>query len=131
MRPSSLRTAEHGEHRALADVLDRTEPEPDAFVDDGERELARVDVRRQDGHAELAALPEVHRELLGVGGLDREERGDEVARVVGLEPRRLIRQQRVGRRVRLVEAVPGEVLHQVENLGGLLLVDAVGLGAAP
>ena len=89
-------------------------------------QLARVDVGRQDRDAELAALAEVHRQLVGVLRLDREQRRHEVPRVVRLEIRRLVREQRVGRRVRLVEAVAGEELHQVEDLGRLLLGDAVG-----
>ncbi len=124
-----LANGEHRQHRALPHVLDGAQTETHAIVDDRERQLAGVDVGRQDRHAELAALAEIHRQLFGVGRLDGQERGDEVPRVVGLEPRRLIRQQRVGRRMRLVEAVAGEEFHQIEDLGGLLLADFVGLGA--
>ena len=46
-----------------------------------------------------------------------------------LEPCRLIRHQRIGRRVRLVEAVTGEFLHQVEDIAGNLFVDALLRGA--
>ena len=129
MRPQLLANGEHRQHRALAHVLDGAETETHAVVDDRERQLAGVDVGRQDRHAELAALAEIHRQLVGVRRLDRQQRRDEVPRVVGLEIRRLIREQRVGRRVRLVEAVAGEELHQIEDLGGLLLADVVGLGA--
>ena len=50
-------------------------------------------------------------------------------RIVSLQIRRDERQVRVGGRVRLVEAVAGELLHQVEDFFGLLRRMAVGLGA--
>ncbi len=118
----------HGENRldgAFADVLHGAQPEAHAVLRDRERQLAAVDVGLQDGNAELAALAEVHRELVGVRRFDGQQRRHEVPRKVGLQVRGLVGHPRVGRRVRLVEAVPGEELHQVENLGGLLLVDAV------
>ena len=39
--------------------------------------------------------------------------------MVCLQPRGLVRQKRVGRGVRLVESVPRELLHQVEDVRGL------------
>ena len=48
----------------------------------------------------------------------RHERG----RIVRLEPGGLVGDQRIGRGVRLVEAVAGELLHQVENVAGLISV---------
>ena len=96
-----------------------------------EVQLALVDVGRQHRDAAIAALGEVHRELVGVLRFDRQQRRGEVPRIVRLEIRGLIREERVGRRVRLVEAVPGEVLHQLEDLGRLLLVDALGARALP
>ena len=83
------------------------------------------------GIAAIAALGQVHRELVGVLRLDRQQRRGEVPRVVRLEIRGLIGQERVGRRMRLVEAVPGEVLHQVEDLRGLLFIDALGAARPP
>ena len=46
-----------------------------------------------------------------------------------LDPAGVIGQQRIGGGVRLVEAVAGELLHQVEDLVGLVLVDALLRGA--
>ena len=46
-------------------------------------------------------------------------------RVVGFQVPGLIRDPRIRRRVRFVEAVPGEELHQIEDLLRLLLADAV------
>ena len=49
--------------------------------------------------------------------------------IVRLQIRRLIREQRVGRRVRLRKAVAGEVLDELEDLRRLLLRDVVRLAA--
>ena len=121
-----LAHVEHRQDRPLADVLHRAQAEADALLLDGEGQLARVDVGRQDRNAEIAALAEIHRQLVGVGRFDGQQRRHEVPREVRLEIAGLVGDPGVGRRMRLVEAVAGEELHQVENLGGLLLVDAVG-----
>ena len=42
--------------------------------------------------------------------------------IVGLEPGGVIREQRVGGGVRLVEAIAGELLHEIEDLSGGLFV---------
>ena len=47
-----------------------------------------------------------------------EERGHELDRVVGLEPGGVVGEQGVGGGVRLVEAVAGELGHEVEDLAG-------------
>src|SRR3546814_1148351 len=52
--------------------------------------------------------------------------GEELDRVVGLEVGGLVGDQCVARGVRLVEAVAGELVDQVEDIGGALLVDALG-----
>ena len=54
-------------------------------------------------------------------GFDGEQRRREVPRVVGLQVGGLVREVGIGRRVRLVEAVAGEVFHQLEDVHGLLL----------
>ncbi len=75
------------------------------------------------GDAAIAALADVQRELVGVGGFDGQQRRREMARVVGLEVGGLIRELGVSGRMRLVEAVTGEVLDQIEDLRRLLLAD--------
>ena len=50
-----------------------------------------------------------------------QQRGHELDRIVRLEIGRVIREQRVGGGVRLVEAVAGELLHQVEDACRLVL----------
>ncbi len=73
----------------------------------------------------LARVLEQHLELVGVVHFDRHVGAVELGRVVHLQPRRVVRQQRVGGGVRLVEAVARELLHQVEDLVGLGCRDAV------
>ena len=119
-----LADGQNRQDRPFADVLDRAQPEAHALLGSTVKASSlAVDVRRQDRHAELAALPEIHRELVGVRRFDRQQRRHEVPRVVRLQIRRLVGDPGVGRRVRLVEAVAGEELHQVEDLRGLLLAD--------
>ena len=50
----------------------------------------------------------------------RQQRSHELDRIVRLQIRRVIGQQRIGGRVRFVESVSGELRHQVENLFNLL-----------
>ncbi len=54
-----------------------------------------------------------------------EDRGGELGRVVGAQPRARVAHHREARRVRLVEAVGGEALELPEDLGGDLVLDAV------
>ena len=92
--------------RALAEALDRGQPEPDSMARlDGEMQLALVDVRRQHGNRAIAALGEIHGELVGVLRLDGQERGGKVPRVVRLEICGLVGEEGVGGGMRLVEAV--------------------------
>ena len=124
IRPCALRTASSDSIAPSPTFLMAVRPKRTPCRRHREPQLALVDVRRQHRDAAVAALAEVQRELVGVLRLDRQQRRREVPRVVRLQVRRLIREERVRRRVRLVEAVPGEVLHQVEDVRGLLLVDA-------
>ena len=54
--------------------------------------------------------------------------GHKFSRMVRLEPRRLIRHNRIGRRVRFVKPVVGEFLKQGKDLFGLFLINAVFFG---
>ena len=101
--------------RALADVLDRQQPEADRVALDGELEVAGVDVRRPDLDAHAAALGDRGGDLL----LVRTERGQHgrhvIDRVVRLEVGGLVGDQAVARGVRLVEAVALERLERRED----------------
>ena len=106
---------------ALADVLDRQQPEPDRLALDGEPEAGAMDVGRRDLDPEAPALGDRRGDLLGVVAERRQHRGHVLDGVVGLEVRRLVRDQAVAGGVRLVEAVALERLegleHGVDDLG--------------
>ncbi len=97
---------------------------------DAEDGLGRVDVGRQQPDAETAELLAEAVELVRVGEVEGHRRGEELQRIVGLEVGRLIGDQRVGGRVRLVEAVSGELADQLEDLARLRLGHAARDGAA-
>ena len=101
--------------RALPDVLDREQPEPDRVALDGELEVAGVDVRREDRDAEPAALGDGGRDLLLVRAERRQDAGHVLDGVVGLQVGRLVGDEAVAGRVGLVEAVPLEGLEGLEH----------------
>src|SRR4029453_15498817 len=114
--------------RFAADAAYGTETEADrthaVLVGLGEHSevlAALVDVGRQHANAALTALGDVLERLVGVAPLHRQEPGHELFRIVRLQVGGLERDQRVRRRVRLVEAVHGEGLHLIEDLPRLAL----------
>ena len=57
------------------------------------------------------------------------KRGHEFDRIVRFEPGGLVREKRVGTRMRFVETVPGEFFHQVENVDGFFLRNLIFVAA--
>ena len=116
--------------RALADVLDRQQPEPDRLALDRELDAGAVDVGRQDLDPHPAALGDRGGDLLLVRAEGRQHARHVLDRVVRLEIRRLVGDQPVARRVGLVEPVPLERLERGEDLVDDLRRDAAlgGLG---
>ena len=111
--------------RALADVLDREQAEPDRVALDGELERAAVDVGRQDLDRHPAALGDRGRDLLLVRAEGGQHRGHVLDRVVRLQVGGLVGDQPVAGGVGLVEAVALERLERLEDR-----VDDVRLDAA-
>ena len=107
--------------RALATALHAAQAVADGLgVGRCKTVLAGVDIRRQDGQAVLASgivVKDLH--LVGVVHGERHVGCHEFGRMMRLEPSRVVRQQRIRGRVRLVETVAGELLHQVEDFIGL------------
>ena len=68
-------------------------------------------------------------QLVGVRHVERHRRGEELDRIVRLQIGGLVGDDRIGRRVALVEAVVGELRQQVEDEIGLRLADAALDGA--
>ena len=113
----------------MADVLDGCKSKADST-------FRRSEIRRRDLHVRwdyrnvhLAAFANVLHHVLRLAGLRRQQSGHELHRIMRLQPRRVIGQQRVGRGVRLVEAVAGELLHVVKDLSGASLGEAFLRGA--
>ncbi len=103
--------------RALAGAAHRAQAvAQDACVDRHEAVLGGVHVGRQDGEAVRDAVLVELAHLVGIVHHRGKVGGDERRGVVRLHVRGLVGEQRVGRGVRLVEAVAGELLHQVEEL---------------
>ena len=119
--------------RAFADALDRAEAiadrlrggRPIGWIEGVELVSGAVYVGWQDLEAERARLAEQVDHLVRVVHVGRQHRGHELGRIMGLEPGGLVGHQRIGRRMRLVESVAGELLHGVEDRIGHAFVDAV------
>ena len=114
--------------RVLAHVAHGREPEADGLAIDGEMCIAGVDIGRQDADVHTAAELDVVRHLLRIHDA-REHSRHELGGIVRLEIGRLPGHQRVGRAVRLVEAVVREMREQVENRRGQSRRDMIGLAA--
>ncbi|OQC27920.1 MAG: hypothetical protein BWX71_01111 [Deltaproteobacteria bacterium ADurb.Bin072] len=115
---------EHRIHRVLSQVLDGPQAEADAVVRDHELETALVDVRAEDRNAFLPALCDMLGDFIRVVHVERQVRSHELPEVVGLEVCGLIGDQCIRRGMGLVEPIIGELLHEVEDLPGLVPVHA-------
>ena len=109
--------------RAFAHVLDGRQPEADPLLRDREVLVALVHVRGEHLDPEVTALVDVAHYFVGVPHFAGEQGRHELVRVVRLQVGRLVGDERVGRGVRLVEPVAGELLDQLEELLRLLLRD--------
>ena len=114
-------------YRGTADALDGAQAIA-YFTLAGHHEFASrpVDVGTLQVNSELLAVLLQGHELVGVIHVGGQHGSQEMCRVTRLEPCGLVGDQRVCRRMRLVEAVTGEVLHQVEQRRGDMGIDAVG-----
>ena len=104
--------------RRLTDVLHGCQAEADAVIDDGETLFAVVDIGRKNLDRAVAALGDVLDDLVGILGLAGQEGGHEFHGVMGLEIGGLVGYHGVGGTVGLVEAVTGEMGHEIENFLG-------------
>ena len=103
--------------RSLTHAAHRAQPITDAALAAGGELVARgVDIRRQHREPQIRAFLDEGHDLVGVTHLGRQHRRHEGRRIVRLQVRGLVGEQRVGGRMRLVETIAGELLHQVENV---------------
>ena len=89
-----------------------------------------VKIRRQDGNADGFALGDVLRNFDRAVKHRGHQRRHVLARIIALEPCRLIRDHRIADGVRLVEGIVGEIVHFVIDALRHIHRDAVGLAAA-
>ena len=107
---------------APAQVLHGQQAKADALAHHGEARLAEVDVGRQHGNAQAAALLDVLGHLAGLAQHAGEQRGHVLAGVVALEVGRLVGHHGVARRVGLVKGIAGKAFNLLEQrLGGGLV----------
>ncbi|VCU09306.1 hypothetical protein RHODGE_RHODGE_02480 [Rhodoplanes serenus] len=112
-----------GLHRLPADALDGGERVEDRVAVDVEVDARAVDRRRRHRDAEPLRLRAEIGELVGVAHVEGHRGGQELDRIVRLEVGGLVRDQRVGGRVALVEAVVGELGQELEDGLGLRGLD--------
>ena len=116
-------------HGRLAHIAHGGQRIGDAAVDHGEIGAGDIHIRRQHLDLQPLRLAAEGIEFVRIAHIEVHGGGEELDRVVGLEPGGLVGDQRVSRRVALVEAVACELRHLLEDAGGLLAVHIVGFGA--
>ena len=121
-------------HGGAADLLDGGQGVADGefaagLALKGEVGAGAVDVGRQQGDGHAAGFLAQGGEAVGVVDGQRHAGGDEGFGVVGLHPGGLVGDQGVRGRVAFVEAIIGELGHQVEDFAGLFRLEAAGHGA--
>ena len=124
-RPILIARPQNARDGRLTGALDRAQPVADADgIDRHEPVVAGVHVGRQYLQAVRLGVVVELLQLVGVAHERRQVGGHECCGVVRLEIRGVIGHQRIGGRVRLVEAVAGELLHVIEDLVRLGRLDA-------
>src|SRR3989344_552613 len=107
-RPSAQALLDDDAGDGLAHVLYRLEAEADPGAFRREVHEAHVHVRRRYFDVLLLRFRDEERDALDVVHLRVQKRGHELFRIVGLEERGAVSDQRVAHRVRFVESVAGE-----------------------
>ena len=114
---------DNGINRLVAAGFDRAEAETDTaralrVPADGELAHTLVDIRREKRNSVLAAILRIRRDLSAVGRDGVEQGGEELHRVMALEPAGAHGDNAVSRRVGFVEGIGSEGCHLVEKLAG-------------
>ena len=115
--------------RLRADAFEARQRVIDGAVADFEGRAGAIDRGRLDLDAEPLRLGAKFRELVGIAEVERHRRRQEFDRVMRLHVGGVVRHQRVGRGVALVEAVIGELRQQFEDGVGLAFRHVVLHGA--
>ena len=128
VRPVAVALFDQGIDDRFADTLERAQPVANGVgISHAEAEAAAVDVGRYHRQTQCTAFFDEAHDLVGGIHVSRHDGRHKRRRVVGLEPGRLIGDQRIGHRMGLVKTVAGELFHQVKNISGIGLGNAIGL----
>ncbi len=84
-----------------------------------------VYIRSQNRNFQSLGFLEEGRELVSVADIKTHRSGEKFDREMPLQVARMVTDQRIGRRVRFVETVAGELLHRIEDVVGELLFHAL------
>ena len=96
---------------------------------DAEIDGRLIDARRQHANSRFARLGCKHRELVRVAHIERHGRCKEFLAEVRLQIGRMIADESIGRRVRFVEAVSGELVDEFEDVFRFFFLHVFGDGA--
>ena len=116
--------------RTVSDVLDAGEAIPKLLSFWAEPDAAMVDVRWQNFQSHLGGFANEDGDFIEVSDLAAEQCRHELGGVVGLHVCGLVGHDCVAGAMGFVEAIPGELLHIIEDATGQLVVDVVGFFAA-
>ena len=116
-----LARGEDGVDGVAADVLDRGETEADGIAVWSEVGVGEAHIGRLDGDVHLAAFLDVLDDILWLRNFGCEQSSHELDGVVGLQIGGLVGHKRIGRGMRLVEAVSREFRHPIKYLGNFRL----------
>lgn len=120
-RSADLPLAHERLNESAPHALDGHEAKAQVAVFHGEVGVGRIDIRRQQADAQLAALGDVLRDLRRVVEHGGQQRRHVFVRVVALHIRRAVGHDGIGHRVRLVEGIAREGKDLViDRVGGLL-----------
>ena len=123
-------SVEDGRNRSLAQSAQRAQSIHDVTLGiDRKLQIPLIDVWRVDLEPHTTGLFDQGHDFINVPHVRRHDRCHKGRRMMRLEPSRLVGNQGIGGRVRLVKSVTCEFFHQVKNGARQLRIDAPLSGA--
>ena len=122
--PTGFPLLQNSFDKAPAEIFDGEQAETDAAVHHGEALQALIDVRRQDGNMNPAALCNIARNLTRTVEHAREKRSHKLAWVMAFQPCRLISNISIGGGMRFIEGVRCKGGHLIKELVGNFFIHA-------
>ena len=97
-------------------ILNSRQPKPDRIPRRRKIRRRNLHIRRHHRNLHLPALADILHHVLRLRRLRSQQSRHKLHRIMRLQPRRVIRQQRIRRRVRLIKPIPRKLLHQIKQL---------------